>query len=724
MRIDRFTETMQRRGRVFLVITGLLVITALVGIGQVRIDSDFSVFMPPDSPNMKGIQRLEEAFGSADELILMVSLSSEAPLTTAEYLAADLERLPEVESALGPVPRGFSEEPAVMQGRIISLMETASGRPLTYPRADLESSQVWTLLRIVPNSETAITDFVRVLEGELADRELEYAISGELYLQAKIFDYIWQVLLILPPAAVILLLGVFRFRIGSFRATILSMIPAVLGGVLTLGLLSWLWGTISVMTVLAPIFIIVLGSADGLHITSHVMDLLGEGKTNRDAINRTLGAVGVPVILTTVTTMAGFLSLMVIDSAAVRQMAVAAATGMVIAGLATWIVLPILLLHQKPLKKRSPRRAGRGLSGVFPRLTGIPAVVLTLVILGIAVPGTLRLHSDFSMLDMYKPGTDLRRGIELISDVTGSTMPVSVLFELPGDNPLDQTAAAALLDLHERLESQNPPVPGLSLYRVLSGASQVFMGTEGYPQQAFAAEMLYSRLKDMNPGLEGQFIGTEGLGRGIFFLPNLDDATLARFIGVTTEVAEDHGLRMSTVGTAFAMKELNDKIIPQQLSSLALAAVLVGLLTILTQRSLKLGLVSVLPILVTLAALFGFLGWTGTALSVVTSIMTGLTLGVGIDYAIHYISMYRYLKKSGSNRPAGEALDYVATPVLANALGLAVGFSVMILSPFQIHVTLSQLMWLTMVLSAFLSLSLLPTLLGARKEPPADQPLG
>jgi len=96
--------------------------------------------------------------------------------------------------------------------------------------------------------------------------------------------------------------------------------------------------------------------------------------------------------------------------------------------------------------------------------------------------------------------------------------------------------------------------------------------------------------------------------------------------------------------------------------------------------------------------------------------MMGITVGVGIDYAIHYSSLYRYQKQKGEKAPASQALNYVATPILANAMGLSIGFTALALSPFQVHATLTQIMWVTMVLSSFLSLSLLPTLLGIKKE--------
>lgn len=96
--------------------------------------------------------------------------------------------------------------------------------------------------------------------------------------------------------------------------------------------------------------------------------------------------------------------------------------------------------------------------------------------------------------------------------------------------------------------------------------------------------------------------------------------------------------------------------------------------------------------------------------------MSGLTIGVGIDYAIHYTSYYRYLQQRGDQQPAKSAMERVASPILANALGLSIGFTAMILSPLQIHTTLSLLMWVTMVLSSLFSLVLLPTILKGQQD--------
>jgi len=213
------------------------------------------------------------------------------------------------------------------------------------------------------------------------------------------------------------------------------------------------------------------------------------------------------------------------------------------------------------------------------------------------------------------------------------------------------------------------------------------------------------------------FFSDDGLGRAVFFLEDLDDTTVQAFIDTAVEVSEESGIELDSAGTAFVMQEMNSQILPQQLFSMILATAVVFVLITVSQRSIRRGLMTILPITITLVTLFGVMGYAGISLSIITSIMSGLTIGVGIDYAIHYTAMYRRAVGKGGPDPAMEALSHVATPVTANAAGLAVGLYRPGLSPLRIHGTLLLLMWVTMTTGAFLSLTLLPTLSRRRKNP-------
>jgi predicted RND superfamily exporter protein len=90
-----------------------------------------------------------------------------------------------------------------------------------------------------------------------------------------------------------------------------------------------------------------------------------------------------------------------------------------------------------------------------------------------------------------------------------------------------------------------------------------------------------------------------------------------------------------------------------------------------------------------------------------------ITIGVGIDYAIHFISIFEKYRKKGHTQEESVifAYKYSSRPIIANAFGISIGFLAMLLSPLQIHLYICVLMWISMMVSLFITLSILPTIL-------------
>jgi len=118
--------------------------------------------------------------------------------------------------------------------------------------------------------------------------------------------------------------------------------------------------------------------------------------------------------------------------------------------------------------------------------------------------------------------------------------------------------------------------------------------------------------------------------------------------------------------------------------------------------------------------MFGFMGFLRIPLNITTATMASITIGVGIDYAIHYSSYYRNkLKDNNSPEAAKKAFMATSKPIIANAFGLAIGMSALFVSPLKIHMFMASLMWFTMVSSSVMTLALLPTMYSKlmRKDP-------
>ena len=322
MNIDKYTQFISARRRIVLVATGIIMATALAGIFRLRINTDFGVFMPPDSPQLESLRQMDDSFGDSSQLLVLAEIGSDIELEPESEgdvldrlrpIASELNEVEGVQSAQTPIPDRIANLPPRERQIALEQLKALSG-----DSALIEYEGIYhALFRLLLAADAHPASIIDEVEAVFGTAGFPILISGEPFLEAKIFDYILRVIVTIPPAAILLMLVVFRLRIGSVRATILSMIPAIVGAAITLGLLGWITGGISIVTAIVPIFIIVLGSADGLHVTSHVTDSIGSGSDNLGAVTITLRAVGSPIIMTTVTTMAGFLSLLVINSQAV-----------------------------------------------------------------------------------------------------------------------------------------------------------------------------------------------------------------------------------------------------------------------------------------------------------------------------------------------------------------------------------------------------------------------
>jgi predicted RND superfamily exporter protein len=173
--------------------------------------------------------------------------------------------------------------------------------------------------------------------------------------------------------------------------------------------------------------------------------------------------------------------------------------------------------------------------------------------------------------------------------------------------------------------------------------------------------------------------------------------------------AEHEEIRMIT-GTPMIFNELNMQVTQSQIQSLLLAFGLILIVLLVTLRSLRAAIAGLVPIVITVLGVLGFLAASGTNLNIVTAFLSSICIGVGIDYCIHIISGIHYFRKRGSSNQESvrSALSVVAGPVLANALGIAVGMSILFFAPLKLYTEAAAVLVVAMVLSAMGALLLIP----------------
>ena len=172
-------------------------------------------------------------------------------------------------------------------------------------------------------------------------------------------------------------------------------------------------------------------------------------------------------------------------------------------------------------------------------------------------------------------------------------------------------------------------------------------------------------------------------------------------------------VEVEIAGTALVEKSLNVLVVGSQLSSVAASLLMVFLILSIFYRSPVAGLIGLAPLAITILINFGVMGALGIKLNIGTAMVASISVGVGIDYTIHFMAAYHreYLRRVDGTDFRRRAFLTSGKAIVFNAASVGAGFAVLMLSRFNILAYLGFLIALTMFTSSFISLTVLPALL-------------
>lgn len=201
------------------------------------------------------------------------------------------------------------------------------------------------------------------------------------------------------------------------------------------------------------------------------------------------------------------------------------------------------------------------------------------------------------------------------------------------------------------------------------------------------------------------------------YLKNANFVDTARLMDKIREYEREHlapkGISLELAGDTAVSQTLIGAIVTTQVRSLLVSLVGIFLVTALMGRSLLWGLLCVLPCALAVLINFAVMGMTGMPLGVATSMFSGMTLGIGVDFAIHFLERYRLARRRGLDAPAAisDASSATGPAILVDALAIALGFGVMMLSQVPANARLGGLVVLSIFSCLVVTMLLLPALL-------------
>jgi hypothetical protein len=703
--MERIARVIVSHSKPILATTALISLIAVAMLFRMQFNADISSFALTGSEAGEAFVGLQEKYNTGDPINVVITLPEGETFRSKAGLVALVElrdlvlAVDGVESVATIVPdeNPITGEPitaaavsSAPEQAIVALIDTSPVSEIM-----LDESGRNTLMLVIPADDA--TALARTLGDMEPPSGVEITLSGNPVIFASVLDIMSWFLLIIPPLVIGLLVGVFYLTIGDLRLSALSLLPAALGALWTFGLIFGLGLKVDIVTLLVPIFVIVMGSADGLHFVTHFQESASRG----DSVGRVraaLSEVGVPMILTTISTSAGFLSLLATGVSPIRQLGLFAAVGIGFAGIISFFSLPALMsritVHDAGGKAILGPRVTAGIKSLV--RTRTPAFVICGAIVVYAAVFIPQLNVDSDQLFFFKEGDPVREAFAKTEEAFGGATPLAGEFAFAPSQGLEGLSEIAAVS--RELEA----LPGIR--RVFSIADVATQLTPDEIQGVVTGGISFPL---------GDMVSSDGLR---FMVLPADFTTDDLETWVT--FAEDTPEILTLTGMPIVWDEIARLVLNAQMTSIAVAFVLVALMLLIAYRNFKETIVALLPITLTIATVLGFLSMSGINLNLVTAVISSIVIGVGIDYAIHFIAAINTARPQGDGYVL-RAIDRAGRPIIANALGIAVAMTALWLSPLKVHSQVSMIMWVAMITSALTALVVIPMFLprDAVREP-------
>jgi predicted RND superfamily exporter protein len=396
------------------------------------------------------------------------------------------------------------------------------------------------------------------------------------------------------------------------------------------------------------------------------------------------------MILTTISTSAGFLSLLATGVSPIRQLGMFAAIGIGFAGIISFFSLPALMSRITVRDASKQAVLGpRVTSGIKSLVrTRTPALIICGAIVMYAAVFIPQLQVDSDQLFFFKDGDPVREAFTKTEEVFGGATPLAGEF---------------VLDPSQGLDGLNEITVVSRDFEALPGIRSVFsiadVATQLSPEEIRGV---------VTGGISfplGDMVSSDGL-RFMVFPSDFTTEDLETWVAF----AEDSPEIRTLTGMPIVWDEIARLVLNAQMTSIAVAFILVAIMLAIAYRNLKETIVALVPITLTIATVLGFLAMSGINLNLVTAVLSSIVIGVGIDYAIHFIAAINNARPQGDGYVL-RAIDRAGRPIVANALGIAVAMTALWFSPLKVHSQVSMIMWVAMITSALTALVVIPMFL-------------
>jgi len=701
----------------------------------VKTDTDPENMLPGDDPVRVLNARMAEQFGSTNSVF--IGLIDDDGVATPEFLGATSGLIDELRGTRGVVASGIvsfelagaayvapgsqTEADALADAvdandllRGFAIAESGTGLSILIPLEDKSDA------RRAANTAEEFIDANPVLNGA------EAHIAGLPLAEEEFGFQMFLQMGILAPLAGMLIFALMIYFFRKLALVFAAMIVAMVSVIWTMGLLIGLGFSVHIMTSMIPIFLMPIAILDSIHVLSEFIDRYVEIRDRRETLRSVYKDVLVPITYTTLTTAVAFGSLALAPIPPVQVFGSFVAVGVVIAWLMTLVFVPAFVMSlseegMERLVRLNGQASNRWFTAGVRRLGGFAIQRALLAPSGfalialLAIPGVLLITINDNPVRWFKSSSEIRQSTNALNETFGGTYQANLLVRAESADSLLEPEVVDWVDGLEARWSTLDEVGASSTY--LDAIRAASPDGELGATPAENAGVLEQVSSSAAAPLVSSLIDTERRNANLQLrLTNGDNTAMQRVVDATESYIVvspvPDGIGVEWAGETYLNLVWQNKMVSGMLNAFLTTLAVAFVLMILLFRSVRWAVMAIIPLAGSIVLVYGLAGFVGRDYDMPMAVLSTLVLGIGIDFAIHFIQRFRAFRAE-HDTVAVTLRVFFEEPARAlsrNAVIISLGFVPLLLASLTPYIIVGQLLVSIMALSWLATVVVLPGL--------------
>ena len=724
-----------------------IIATLIMGSGVrfLIIDDDMMKMLPKDLNSKITWDAVQDEFGSTE--IIFIAFGRESESVFKPQALADLWSLSEELETLSSVDDVISISTATRIDNIDGFMEIDDLQNVqTLTDAEIDEIKIYLgknpnikkqlvskgedyLLTIVQpyddvGLDTFRNDIVTAAEAILNNYQIHF--GGTAYITGSVPQLIREDVQSLIKAGILIMVVILLLNLRSLPGVIMVLMVIGFSLVSMMGFMGWIYRItgsdrflFALLNTSMPIILLTIANSDGVHVVTKFFREMRVTKDVNTAVATTMDSLLIPIFLTSITTIAAFLTMISSPLEPLVGYGICISVGIGWAWFLSSLMLPAVI----SLKKWDHESRAIAQASVFEVLIGrLGEVVLKypkyvfstglfLVFFGLA--GLYKITVDVNVASFFKPGTEIRDSMDFMDQEMTGTMDLRIRVE--GDIK-DPDILRKMDSLQVFVEKNNKIAVTYSIADVVKQMHRTVMDDslkyESIPTSREKVNNLFTMYSmsgdpdDFSAMIDYDY--TVGLITALSTVMTTEEV-FSFVVSVSNYITTyfNENLNINVTGMIVVIRDMVIMIIQSSSLSILFSLILIGIIASIFFKRILWGFLAVVPLTAAVILNFGLMGHFNVTLNHITAILSSIIIGVGVDFAIHFISQFRRLSQTAhEDQLSLEVIKDVGYPIILDA-GSNMGFGALLFSAFVPVQYIGGLMVFAMISTSMGTLTLL-----------------